>query len=540
MARIESRISTWSDEFRANEGHNLRLCETLRERIEEAREGGGERARERHAEQGKLFVRERIERLADPGTPFLEIAPLAGLGCYDTPTPAAGLVAGVSSVSGRLVMVAANDATVKGGAYYPLTVKKHLRAQEIAADCNLPCVYLVDSGGAFLPLQAEVFPDRDHFGRIFRNQAVMSARGVPQLSAVMGMCTAGGAYVPAMSDEAVIVSGTGTIYLGGPPLVKAATGEEVTPEELGGARVHTERSGVADHFAADDEAAIRVLRDAVGRLSAGPAGSLRDRDPEPPEYPEEEILGIWPRDRRTRVDIRETLARLLDGSRLDEFKERYGATLVTGFAHLEGIAVGVVASNGVLFSESGLKGAHFIQICAREGLPLLFVQDITGFMVGARYERAGIAKDGAKLVHAVATAGVPKVTLIAGGSFGAGNYAMCGRAYDPSFLWSWPSSRISVMGGEQAASVLVQVKREQRERAGKALSEAEAGAIAAPVRERYEREGDPFYATARLWDDGILDMRDTRRTLSLSLAAALAAREGNASPRWSRHGIFRM
>ena len=434
-------------------------------------------------------------------------------------------------------MVVANDATVKGGTYFPLTVKKHLRAQEIAARCRLPSVYLVDSGGAFLPLQAEVFPDRDHFGRIFRNQAVMSARGLPQLAAVMGLCTAGGAYVPAMSDEAVIVSGTGTIYLGGPPLVRAATGEVVSAEELGGAQVHTERSGVADHFAENDEDALRILREAMARRAPaeGPRPTGHDRNPEPPLYPEEEIPGIWPRDPRVRVDIRETLARLLDGSRLDQFKERYGTTLVCGFAHLEGIGVGVVASNGVLFSESALKGAHFIQLCSREGLPLLFLQDITGFMVGTRYEQGGIAKDGAKLVNAVATAGVPKITLIAGGSFGAGNYAMCGRAYDPTFLWSWPSSRISVMGGEQAASVLVQVKQDQRERRGETLSEDEADRIAAPVREKYEREGSPYYATARLWDDGILDMRRTRRALALSLAAA-----GNAPVANARHGIFRM
>ena len=535
LARLKSHISTESDEFRANEAHNRQLSETLQARIAEARQGGGGRARARHAEQGKLFVRERIERLSDPGSPFLEIGPLAAHECYDAPTPAAGLVAGVASISGRLAMVVANDATVKGGTYFPLTVKKHLRAQEIAARCELPCVYLVDSGGAFLPLQAEVFPDRDHFGRIFRNQAVMSARGIPQLAAVMGMCTAGGAYVPAMSDEAVIVSGTGTIYLGGPPLVKAATGEEVSPEELGGARVHTERSGVADHLAEDDHAAIRLLRESVARLPIGSQKPIRDADPEPPDYPEEEILGIWPRDRRVRVDIRETLARLLDGSRLDEFKARYGTTLVTGFGRIEGITVGVVASNGVLFSESGLKGAHFVQLCAREGLPLLFVQDITGFMVGARYEQGGIAKDGAKMVNAVATAEVPKITLIAGGSFGAGNYAMCGRAYDPTFVWSWPASRISVMGGEQAASVLVQVKRDQRERAGEQLSSAEAEEIAAPVREKYEREGSPYYATARLWDDGLVDMRNTRRTLALSLAAA-----ANAPVPQSRHGIFRM
>ncbi len=539
MARIESRISVASEEFRANEAHHRALCETLGERLAAARRGGAGRAR--HREQGKLFVRERIRRLADPGTPFLEIAPLAADGCYDGKAPAAGLVAGVASISGRLAMVVANDATVKGGTYFPLTVKKHLRAQEIAARCRLPCVYLVDSGGAFLPLQAEVFPDRDHFGRIFRNQAVMSARGIPQLAAVMGMCTAGGAYVPAMSDEAVIVSGTGTIYLGGPPLVRAATGEVVTPEELGGARVHTERSGVADHFAANDEEAIRILREAVARRApAAPASrGSHDRSPEPPLYPEEEIPGIWPRDPRVRADIRETLARLLDGSRLDEFKERYGTTLVTGFAHIEGIGVGVVASNGVLFSESALKGAHFIQICAREGLPLLFVQDITGFMVGARYEQGGIAKDGAKLVNAVATAGVPRITLIAGGSFGAGNYAMCGRAYDPAFLWTWPSSRISVMGGEQAASVLAQVKRDQRERAGETLSDEDEARLKAPVREKYEREGNPYYATARLWDDGILDMRTTRRALALSLAAATSAGSANGAAGGS-HGIFRM
>ena len=535
MARIQSRISTASEDFRANEAHHRKLCRTLERRLREVRRGGTGRAR--HRSQGKLPVRERISRLADPGAPFLEVAPLAAWGRYEGKAPAAGLVAGVTAVSGRLAMVVANDATVKGGTYFPLTVKKHLRAQEIAARCELPCLYLVDSGGAFLPLQAEVFPDRDHFGRIFRNQAVMSARGIPQLAAVLGMCTAGGAYVPAMSDEAVIVSGTGTIYLGGPPLVRAATGEVVSPEELGGARVHTERSGVADHFAGDDEEAIRILREAVGRLAPpGPeAPTGHDRTPEPPLYPEEEIPGVWPRDPRVRVDIRETLARLLDGSRLDEFKERYGTTLVTGFAHLEGMGLGVVASNGVLFSESALKGTHFIQLCSREGLPLLFLQDITGFMVGARYERGGIAKDGAKLVNAVATARVPKITLIAGGSFGAGNYAMCGRAYDPAFLWSWPSSRISVMGGEQAASVLVQVKRDQRERAGEVLTDDEAERIAAPVRRKYEREGSPYYATARLWDDGILDMRRTRKALALSLAAAR-----NAPLREGTHGIFRM
>lgn len=541
MARLESRLLTGSDEFRANRKHWLAAAEILRERRDAIRRGGGEAAQERHRAQGKLPVRERIELLTDPGTPFLEIGAFAGFECYDAPTPAAGLVAGVGSVSGRLVMVAANDATVKGGAYYPLTVKKHLRAQEIARALRLPAVYLVDSGGAFLPLQAEVFPDREHFGRIFRNQAVMSAEGIPQLSAVMGMCTAGGAYVPAMSDETVIVGGAGTIYLGGPPLVKAATGETVTPEELGGARVHTERSGVADYFAEDDRDAIRQLRGLVARLEPAGTRPAESRTPEPPLYPEEELLGVRPRDARVQQDIRETLARLLDGSRLDEFKARYGKTLVTGFAHIEGIAVGVVANDGVLFSESAQKGAHFVQLCAREGLPLLFLQDITGFMVGARYEHGGIAKDGAKLVNAVATAGVPKITLIAGGSFGAGNYAMCGRAYDPAFLWTWPSSRISVMGGEQAAAVLTEVKRSQRERKGEELAAEEAEAIAAPVREKYEREGSPYYASARLWDDGIVDLRETRRTLALSLAAALeAGPPGSAPAPLPRHGIFRM
>ena len=545
MARLESRLLTDSDEFRANRAHWLAAHETLAARRETIRAGGGAKAQERHAAQGKLPVRERIALLLDPGTPFLEIGAFAGYECYEAPTPAAGLLAGVGSVSGRLAVVVANDATVKGGAYYPLTVKKHLRAQEIARQNRLPCLYLVDSGGAFLPMQAEVFPDRDHFGRIFRNQAVLSAEGVPQFAAVMGRCTAGGAYVPAMSDETVIVSGAGTIYLGGPPLVKAATGESVSPEELGGARVHTEESGVADHFAGDDREALRRLRRMMARLEPGGGrgsdggGGIRARNPEPPLYPEEELLGVWPRDPRVQADIREALARLLDGSRLDEFKARYGTTLVTGFAHLEGIAVGVVANDGVLFSESALKGAHFLQLCAREGLPLLFLQDIAGFMVGARYERGGIAKDGAKLVNAVATAGVPKITLLAGGSFGAGNYAMCGRAYDPAFLWTWPSSRISVMGGPQAAAVLTEVKRSQRERSGGGLTEEEAEAIAAPVREKYEREGSPYYASARLWDDGIVDMRETRRTLALSLAAALESGGARDADR-PRHGIFRM
>jgi len=532
---IRSQLKPSSESFRRNHAHNLALCEALGERREQLKRGGGARAMERHTGQGKLFVRDRIAALCDPGTPFLEVGLFAALEVYPEAVPAAGLVAGVGLVRGRPCMIIANDATVKGGAYYPLTVKKHLRAQEIALENRLPCLYLVDSGGAYLPLQAEVFPDKEHFGRIFFNQATLSAAGIPQLAAVMGSCTAGGAYVPAMSDQTIIVGGTGTIFLGGPPLVKAATGEEVSAEELGGARVHTELSGVADHFARDDAQALQILRELVGHLGPAPQAEVDLRSPEAPAYDPDEILGVWPTDPRRQGDIRETIARIVDGSRLCEFKERYGTTLVTGFAHVEGLPCGLVASNGVLFGESALKAAHFIQLCTSQRTPLVFLQNITGFMVGTRAEHAGIAKDGAKMVHAVATAQVPRITFLLGGSFGAGNYGMCGRAYGPRFLWSWPTSRISVMGGAQAAQVLVTVKREQAERAGAALSEAEAQAIARPILEKYEREGHPYYASARLWDDGVVDLRGTRAVLAASLACALSTPVAA-----TRMGILRM
>lgn len=535
MSLIQSQVRTDSEPFRANRDHNLALGARLAEVQATAAAGGGEKAQARHREQGKLPVRERIGALLDPGAPFLEVGLLAAHEVYPEPVPAAGLVTGIGTVRGRLCMVVANDATVKGGTYYPLTVKKHLRAQEIALENRLPCLYLVDSGGAFLPLQAEVFPDRDHFGRIFYNQAVLSAAGVPQISAVMGSCTAGGAYVPAMSDQTVIVSGTGTIFLGGPPLVKAATGEDVSAEELGGARVHTELSGVADHFADDDAHAISILREIVGALGARPAAAVRLATPEPPAYDPGELLGIWPADLRRQVEVREVIARVVDGSRLVEFKQRYATTLVCGFAHIEGIPCGIVANNGVLFGESALKATHFIELCTAEGIPLLFLQNITGFMVGAQYERAGIAKEGAKLVHAVATARVPKLTVILGGSFGAGNYGMCGRAFGPRFLWTWPSSRISVMGGEQAAQVLLTVKRDQLARDGTTLTAKEEAAILDPIRAKYETEGHPFYASARLWDDGVIDMLATRAVLAQSLATTL-----NAPIEPTRIGVFRM
>ena len=535
MGVIKSQIKTSSEEFRQNDEANRALTKDLSEKLETIRKGGGETSHARHRDQGKLFVRDRIALLIDEGTPFLELSALAGYELYDTAVPAGGLVAGVGLVRGRQCMILANDATVKGGTYYPITVKKHLRAQEIALENRLPCIYLVDSGGAFLPLQAEVFPDRDHFGRIFRNQAVLSAARVPQISAVMGTCTAGGAYVPAMSDQSVIVNGTGTIFLAGPPLVKAATGEDVSAEDLGGARVHTEISGVADHFAEDDEHALEILRDIVGHLGTRPEALSSLESPEPPAYDPDELLGVWPRDSRRQVDVREVLARVVDGSRFFEFKKRYGTTLVTGFAHIEGMRVGIIANNGVLFSESALKATHFIELCTAEKVPLLFMQNITGFMVGAKYERGGIAKDGAKMVHAVATARVPKLTLILGGSFGAGNYGMCGRAYDPRFLWTWPTSRISVMGGEQAAQVLVTVKRDQLARKNETLSSDDARAIADPIREKYEREGHPYYASARLWDDGVVDMCATRTVVALGLAAVL-----NAPIEETRVGVFRM
>jgi acetyl-CoA carboxylase carboxyltransferase component len=535
VSLVRSRLDPGAQDFRDNLAHNMALCEDLRARRELAQRGGGEAAQARQREQGKLFVRDRVALLADPGSPFLEIGLLAGMDVYDEPLPAAGLVAGVALVRGRPCMVVANDATVKGGTYYPLTVKKHLRAQEIALENRLPCLYLVDSGGAYLPLQAEVFPDREHFGRIFYNQANLSAAGVAQIAAVMGSCTAGGAYVPAMSDQTVIVDRTGTIFLGGPPLVKAATGEEVSAEELGGARVHTERSGVADHFAADDAQALAILREIVGHLGPAAGSGVPLQAPEPPACDPEELLGVWPRDLRRQVDVREVIARVVDGSRLFEFKERYGTTLVTGFAHVEGMPCGILANNGVLFGASALKAVHFIELCAQRGIPLVFLQNITGFMVGREAEQAGIAKDGAKMVHAVATARVPKITLLLGGSFGAGNYGMCGRAYSPRFLWSWPTARISVMGGEQAAQVLVTVKRDQVERAGGSLDPDQAEAIAAPIRAKYEREGHPYYASARLWDDGVIDPRSTRAVLAASLATALSA---PLEP--TRMGILRM
>jgi acetyl-CoA carboxylase carboxyltransferase component len=536
MEYLESQIDPQSDEFQANAEYNRALANTLKERLAVVRQGGGEQARKRHADRNKLFVRDRIDRLLDPGSPFLELSPLAAWELYDNDAPCAGIVTGIGRVSGRECMIVANDATVKGGTYYPMTVKKHLRAQQIALENRLPCIYLVDSGGAFLPLQDEVFPDVDDFGRIFFNQATMSAVGIPQIAAVMGSCTAGGAYVPAMSDEAVIVQGTGTIFLGGPPLVKAATGEEVTAEELGGADVHTRISGVADHFATDDEHALQIVRDIVETLNSRKRVDLDVRPPEDPLYEPEELYGVIPRSFKVAYDVREVIARLVDGSRFREFKARYGTTLVCGFAHIHGYPVGIVANNGILFSESALKGTHFIELCTSRRIPLLFLQNITGFMVGKEYEMGGIAKDGAKMVHAVANAQVPKLTVIIGGSFGAGNYGMCGRAYGPRFLWMWPNSRISVMGGEQAANVLLTVKQDQLARRGQPLmTPEEQEEFKRPILEKYEREGSPYYSTARLWDDGILDPAQTRDALGLALSACL-----NAPVEATTYGVFRM
>jgi acetyl-CoA carboxylase carboxyltransferase component len=535
MDPLESHIDPASDAFRANRARMEQLVGDLKERRARAGLGGGEKYLERHRAQGKLPVRERIEKLLDPDSPFLELSPLAAWDLYDNEAPSAGLVTGIGRVSGREVVIVANDATVKGGTYYPITVKKHVRAQQIAMDNRLPCVYLVDSGGAFLPLQAEVFPDRDHFGRIFYNQARMSAERIPQIAIVMGSCTAGGAYVPAMSDETVIVKGTGTIFLGGPPLVKAATGEEVSAEELGGADVHTRISGVADYFAEDDEHALHLGRTIVGTLNTSKHLPADVATPEEPRYDPREIYGIVNVDTRQAYEVREIIARLVDGSRFDEFKERYGSTLVTGFARLHGFLVGIIANNGVLFSESALKATHFMELCNLRGIPLVFLQNITGFIVGRQYERAGIAKDGAKMVHAVANSVVPKFTVVIGGSFGAGNYGMCGRAYEPRLLWMWPNARISVMGGEQAAGVLATVKRDQLAREGRALAPEEEEAIRAPILEKYEREGSPYYSTARLWDDGILDPAETRQALALGLSAAF-----NAPIPDARFGVFRM
>jgi 3-methylcrotonyl-CoA carboxylase beta subunit/propionyl-CoA carboxylase len=535
MDRLETHVDTAAAGFQANRDRMRQLVGELAERTRRAAEGGGTAYRERHIAQGKLPVRERIARLIDPGSPLLELSPLAAWDMYDGEAPGAGLVTGIGRVSGREVLLVANDATVKGGTYYPMTVKKHVRAQQIALENRLPCVYLVDSGGAFLPLQADVFPDRDHFGRIFFNQARMSAEGIPQIAVVMGSCTAGGAYVPAMSDETVIVKGTGTIFLGGPPLVKAATGEEVTAEELGGADVHTRLSGVADYYAEDDEHALHLTRTIVSTLHTVKTLPADLTTPEEPAYDPAEIYGIVNADVRRPYDVREIVARMVDGSRFDEFKERYGTTLVTGFARLHGFLVGIVANNGVLFSESALKATHFIELCNLRAIPLLFLQNITGFIVGKQYEQAGIARDGAKLVHAVANSVVPKFTVVIGGSFGAGNYGMCGRAYGPRLLWMWPNARISVMGGEQAAGVLVTVKRDQLARQGRALSPEEEDAIRAPILEKYEREGSPYYSTARLWDDGILDPAETRGALALALSAAY-----NAPVPAPRYGVFRM
>jgi acetyl-CoA carboxylase carboxyltransferase component len=535
MQTLDSHVDSNDPTFKTNRDRMQQLVTELREAIARAREGGGPKYLLRHREQGKLPVRDRIERLLDPGSPFLELSPLAAFGMYEDDAPGGGIVTGVGRVSGREVVIVANDATVKGGTYFPVTVKKHVRAQEIARQNRLPCVYLVDSGGAFLPLQAEVFPDRDHFGRIFFNQARMSAEGIPQIAAVMGSCTAGGAYVPAMSDETVIVKGTGTIFLGGPPLVKAATGEEVSAEDLGGADVHTRLSGVADYFAEDDHHALELCRVIVSTLTSVKRLPADMSAPEDPAYDPAEIYGIVNADIRKPYDVREIIARLVDGSRFDEFKERYGTTLVTGFARLHGFLVGIIANNGVLFSESALKAAHFMELCNLRGIPLVFLQNITGFIVGSKYERAGIAKDGAKMVHAVANSVVPKFTVVIGGSFGAGNYGMCGRAYEPRLLWMWPNARISVMGAQQAASVLTTVKRDQLAREDKPLSEEEEAAIRQPILDKYEHEGSPYYSTARLWDDGILDPIETRSMLALGLSAAY-----NAPIPAAKFGVFRM
>src|SRR5579885_633288 len=503
MAVLKSALDPRTAEFRANAKAARALVADLEKKLAVIAAGGGKVARDKHVRRGKLLVRERIQRLLDPGAPFLELSPLAGYGLYDDDVPAGGIVTGIGPVMGRECIIVANDATVKGGTYYPITVKKHLRAQDIARENNLPCIYLVDSGGAYLPAQDEVFPDRDHFGRIFYNQATLSAAGVPQLAAVMGSCTAGGAYVPAMADESIIVKGTGTIFLGGPPLVKAAAGEEVSAEELGGADVHARISGVADRMAEDDAEALALLRRVVGNLNRPKRASLETIEPREPRYAPEEIYGVVPADPRKPYDVREVIARIVDGSELDEFKPRYGETLITGFARLWGYPVGIVANNGILFSESALKGAHFVELCAQRGIPLIFLQNITGFMVGRKYEAGGIAKDGAKMVTAVACVNVPKFTVIIGGSFGAGNYGMCGRAYGPRFLWTWPNARISVMGGEQAANVLAAVRRDGAR--GRTWPKAQERRFKAAIRRPYETPGQPYYDSARLWDDGIID-----------------------------------
>ncbi|OQD55459.1 methylcrotonoyl-CoA carboxylase [Streptomyces phaeoluteigriseus] len=532
---LTSAADPASEAWRANERAHLALVEELRGKLAAARLGGGEKARARHTARGKLLPRERVDTLLDPGSPFLELAPLAADGLYDGQAPAAGVIAGIGRVSGRECVIVANDATVKGGTYYPMTVKKHLRAQEVALENHLPCLYLVDSGGAFLPMQDEVFPDREHFGRIFYNQARMSGAGIPQIAAVLGSCTAGGAYVPAMSDEAVIVRGQGTIFLGGPPLVKAATGEVVTAEELGGGEVHARVSGVTDHLAEDDAHALRIVRTIVSTLPARRPLPWEVRPTVEPKADPYGLYGAVPVDSRTPYDVREIIARITDGSRFAEFKSEFGQTLITGFARIHGHPVGIVANNGILFSESAQKGAHFIELCDQRGIPLLFLQNISGFMVGRDYEAGGIAKHGAKMVTAVACTRVPKLTVVVGGSYGAGNYSMCGRAYSPRFLWMWPNAKISVMGGEQAASVLATVKRDQLEARGQEWPAPEEEAFKDPIREQYERQGNAYYATARLWDDGVIDPLDTRQVLGLALTACANAPLGEP-----QFGVFRM
>jgi 3-methylcrotonyl-CoA carboxylase beta subunit len=540
MARLHSQISASSEHFQGNAAAMQRLVDELRAKSATAALGGPESSRTRHAARGKLLPRERVEQLVDPGSPFLELSPLAADGMYDGEAPASGVITGVGRVSGRECVVVCNDATVKGGVYFPVTVKKHLRAQEVALENNLPCIYLVDSGGANLPHQSEVFPDREHFGRIFYNQANMSARGIPQVAAVMGSCTAGGAYVPAMSDETVIVRKQGTIFLGGPPLVKAATGEIISAEDLGGADVHARRSGVVDHYAANDSHALQIVRDIVKNFNRSKRIALDAIAPRDPAFDPAELGGVIPLDAREPYDVREVIARLVDGSEFDEFKKLYGETLVTGFAHLHGLPIGILANNGILFSESAQKAAHFIQLCDQRGIPLVFLQNITGFMVGSRYEAGGIAKDGAKMVTAVATARVPKFTVVIGGSYGAGNYGMCGRAYSPRFLFMWPNARISVMGGEQAASVLATVKRDAMEAKGQTWASDDEAKFKQPIRDLYEREGSPYFSTARLWDDGVIAPGDTRRVLGLALSASLNAPHGRQPDREQGFGVFRM
>ncbi len=535
MAILNTQINTRSPEFAANSAAMLEQVNTLRTLLGRVSEGGGEKAQQRHVARGKLLVRDRINALLDPGSAFLEVAPLAAHEVYGEDVAAAGVVAGIGRVEGVECMIIANDATVKGGSYYPLTVKKHLRAQAIAQQNRLPCIYLVDSGGANLPRQDEVFPDREHFGRIFFNQANMSAMGIPQLAVVMGSCTAGGAYVPAMADETIMVRNQATIFLAGPPLVKAATGEVVTAEDLGGADVHCKISGVADHYAENDEHALAIARRCVANLNWKKLGQLEAHPPRAPLYPGDELYGVIPAQSKQPYDVREVIARLVDGSEFDEFKALFGTTLVCGFAHLHGYPIAILANNGILFAEAAQKGAHFIELACQRGIPLLFLQNITGFMVGQKYETGGIAKHGAKLVTAVACAQVPKFTVVIGGSFGAGNYGMCGRAYDPRFLWMWPNARIGVMGGEQAAGVLVQVKREQAERSGQQFSEQDEQQLKQPILEQYERQGHPYYSSARLWDDGVIDPAQTRDVLGLALSASL-----NAPIEPTRFGVFRM